>query len=117
MNRQVQKKGDRQREWQIHREYPWEEAELHGIPFWGGRLLREHGRSGRRGDSRLHSEPRGRGKASGAARIRGALAPSTRWCGLGSCTFVISRTEASRNHGNCLNGTNSSRSPTNSQNP
>ena len=54
---------------------PWEEAKLYGLPFLGARVLREHGRSGRRGDTRLHSEPRGRGKASGAARIRGALAP------------------------------------------
>ena len=41
----------------------------------------------------------------------------SRWWGLGSWTFVISRTDASRNHGNWLNGTNNSRSPTNSQNP
>src|SRR6266851_927263 len=40
-----------------------------------------------------------------------------KWWGLGSRTFVISRTDASRNHGNWLNGTNSSRSPMNSQNP
>src|ERR1700730_7898311 len=40
-----------------------------------------------------------------------------KWWGLGSWTFVISRTDASRNHGNWLKGTKSSRSPMNSQNP
>src|SRR5579864_2886425 len=40
-----------------------------------------------------------------------------KWWGLGSWTFVISRTDASRNHGNWLNGTNSSRSPMHGQNP
>src|SRR6202035_1503778 len=40
-----------------------------------------------------------------------------KWWGLGSWTFAISRTDASRNHGNWLNGTNNSRSPMNSQNP
>src|SRR6202022_678050 len=40
-----------------------------------------------------------------------------KWCELGSWTFAISRTDASRNHGNRLNGTNNSRSPIKSQNP
>src|SRR3972149_10483062 len=35
---------------------PWEEAELYGIPFLGARVLREHGRSGRRGDSRVRED-------------------------------------------------------------
>jgi len=35
-----------------------------------------------------------------------------KWCGLGSWTFAISRTDASRNQGNSLKGTNNSRSPT-----
>ena len=38
-------------------------------------------------------------------------------CSEASWTFVISRTDASRNQGNSSNGTNNSRSPTNSQNP
>jgi len=36
---------------------------------------------------------------------------------LGSSTFVIALIDASRNHGNCVKGTNRSRSPTKSQNP
>src|SRR6266516_3995077 len=40
-----------------------------------------------------------------------------KWCALGSWTLVILRTEASRNHGKSLNGTNNSRSARKSQNP
>src|SRR5438128_10577349 len=40
-----------------------------------------------------------------------------KWCGLGSCTFAISRTDASRNQGNSFNARNNSRSPMNNQKP
>ena len=51
----------------IHREYLGLAAPLHGLPLLGARVLRQHGRFGRRGYPRLHPETGSRREETGEA--------------------------------------------------
>ena len=44
-------------------------TQLHGLPLLGARVLRQHGRFGRRGHPRLHPEAGSRGKGNGSIRV------------------------------------------------
>ena len=54
----------------IHRGVSGAATQLHGLPLLGARVLRQHGRVGRRGHPRLHPEAGSRGKETRKAGTR-----------------------------------------------